>query len=247
MDVLGLFAAVVAVTLFPGGVYASAAAGGALWAGRLVPARGDTAWTPAALAAAALLLFAAALVPLPQSPATALPSPDGAPSNVLAVLLLAGAGIALGTSPRWTRPRVAAAAAATLPLLVLAAQAATLSFPTVAGLPDRALGLARALGAVALLAAVPVLGRLDDAAVPRPLRALQVAVPALVAAVLLAPPGWSNLPAAAAAAMALGGVALYGGVLGVVQRLLRGHLSPLALLAGAAAIASIVVAALAGR
>jgi len=246
MDAVGLFAAVVAVALFPGGVYACAAAGGAAWAGRLSAARA-TAWTPAAVASAALLLFGAAMMPLPQAPATALPGPDGAPANLLAILLLVGGGVALGTAPRWPRARIAAGVAAALPLLVLAAQAATLSFPTVIGLPGRSLAAARALAAVALLLAAPLLGRLDDPTVPRALRALHLAVPALVAAVLLAPPGWSNLPAAVAAAMTLAGVALYAGVMGAMRRALRGHPSPLAIAASAAAIASIVVTSLAGR
>jgi hypothetical protein len=246
MDVVGLFAAVVAVALFPGGVYTFAAAGGAAWAGRLSAAR-PTAWTPAAVASAALLLFGAAMVPLPQAPAAALPGPDGAPANLLAVLLLIGGGVALGTAPQWTRARIAAAAAAGVPLLVLAAQAATLSFPTVLGLPGRSLAAGRALAAVALLLAVPLLGRLDDDTAPRALRALHLAVPALVAAVLLAPPGWSNIPAAAAAAMTLAGVALYAAVLTAIGRALRGHWLPLSVVASLAAIASIVVVAVAGR
>ncbi|HXA30529.1 MAG TPA: hypothetical protein VN193_17485 [Candidatus Angelobacter sp.] len=246
MDALGLFAAVVAVTLFPGGVYACAAAGGAAWAGRLDAHQGSR-WTPAALSAAALLLFGAALVPLPQSPATELPGPGGAPANVLAALLLIGAGIALGTAPRWPRARVAAAIAASVPLLVLAAQAATLSFPVVVGLPGPRLAAARALAAAAILLAVPVLGDLDSTRVPRGLRALQVAVPALVAAVLLAPPGWSNIPAAAAAALALAGVAVYAAVLAGVRRVLRGAILPLACAAISAAIAAIVVTVLASR
>jgi len=245
MDALGLFAAVVAVTLFPGGVYACAAAGGAVVAGGVRGA--GSRWTPAALGAAALLIFAAALVPLPQSPATELPGPGGAPTNLLAALLLIGGGIALGTAPRWSRLRVSAAMAAVVPLLVLAAQAATLSFPVVVGLPGPRLAAARALAAGAILLAVPALGGLRDESVPRGLRALQVAVPALVAAVLLAPPGWSNIPAAAAAALSLAGIAVYAGVLRTVLWALRGHTAPLAIASVPAAIASIVVTALASR
>jgi hypothetical protein len=246
MDALGLLAAVVAMTLFPGGVYACAAAGGAAWAGRL-DARQAARWTPAELGAAALLLFAAALVPLPQSPATELPGPGGAQANLLAVLLLLGGGVALGTAPRWPRLRMAAGAAAALPLLVLAAQAATLSFPVVLGLPGGRLAAARALAASAILLAVPALGDLADGGIPRGLRALQLAVPALVAAVLLAPPGWGGIPAAVAAALALGGVALYAATLAALRRVLRGHTAPLTVAALCAAIAAIVVTALASH
>lgn len=246
MDTVGLFAAVVAVALFPGGLYACAAAGGAAWAARLRPAdaRG---WTPAALSAAALLLFAAALVPLPQSPAVELPGGGGAPSNLLAVLLLLGAAIALGSDPGWPRLRIAAAAAAAVPPLVLAAQAATLSFPVVVGLPGPRLAAGRALAATALLLAAPVLVRAGDPAAPRPLRALLLTVPALLAAVLLAPPGWSGIPAAAAAGLALAGVPLYAAIAIGLRRVTRHHDLPATTAACAAAIAAIVVIALVSR
>jgi hypothetical protein len=247
MDVLGLLAAVVAVTIFPGGVYACAAAGGAALAGRL-PQQTRHLWSATEAASAVLLLFGAALVPFPQAPAAALPGPDGAPANLLAAMLLIGGGLAAVTPPaRWTRWRIIAALAAAAPLLVLAAAAATLSFPVVVTLPGRELAAARALAATALLASAPLLGRIQDAQVPRGLRALSLAVPALVAAVLLAPPGWSNLPAAAAAGMTLVGVALYAGVGAITRRVTGTHGMPPAMLAAAAAIASIVLTALASR
>lgn len=245
MDALGLFAAVVATTLFPGGIYACAVAGGAGWAARL--GGGRTAWTPTALAAATLLLFAAALVPLPDSPAVQLPAGGGADTNLLAVLLLLGAATALGTAPAWPRARIATAAAAAVPLLVLCAQAATLSFAVVTGLPGPRLAAGRALAATALLLAAPALARLDDEATPRALRALLVAVPALVAAPLLAPPGWSNIPGAAAAALTLAGVALYAALVARLRRITRGTDAAFAVAAISAAIAAIVVTAVASR
>jgi hypothetical protein len=245
VDVLSLFAAVVALTLFPGGVYAVAVAAGAATGGRL-PA-GAAAWTSANLAAAVLLLTGVALVPLPDAPSATLPVDTGAPANLLAALILVGGSVALGSAPAWSRARGIAAAAAVVPLLVLAAAAATLSLPVVVALPGRELASARALAAVALLLAAPVLGRPHDPAVPRGLRALLLAVPALLAAVLLAPPGWSNLPGALVAAMVLAGVGLYAGVIGTVGRLLRGRELPLAAAAALAAIASITLAALASR
>ncbi len=246
MDTLSLFAAVVAMTLFPGGVYACAVAGGAGWAARL---RGTAhqGWTPAALAAAALLLLAAPLVPLPDAPAVELPAGGGAAVNLLGAMLLLGAAVALGTAAEWPRTRIAAAAAAAAPLLVLCAQAATLSFTVIAGLPGAGLAAGRALAAVALLLAVPVLARIEDARTPRPLRALLVAVPALVAAPLLAPPGWSNIPGAAAAALTVAGVALYAAVVAALRRLAREHDAPFAAASILAAIGAIVVTVLASR
>jgi hypothetical protein len=245
MDVLSLLAAIVAVALFPGGAYAAAVAGGALAGGRLPPAR--VPWSSVSVAAAVLLLFAAALVPLPGSPAAVLPLQTGAAANLLGALLLLGGGLALGTPARWTRARLAAGVAALAPLLVLAASAATLDFPVVVALPGRELAAARALAAAALLLAIPVLGRLADAEVPRGLRALHLAVPALVAAVLLAPPGWSGLPAAVAAALVFGGVVIYAVPAVLLSRLPRGGDAILAGMATATSIASICLVALATR
>jgi hypothetical protein len=246
VDVLSLLAAVTAVALFPGGLYATAVALAATTGGRLP--RASEPWTAGHAAGAVLLVCGAALVPLPGSPALVLPLQTGAPTNLLGALLLVGAGVALTAPPGWPRLRLVPAVAAAMPLLVLAASAATLSFPVVVALPGRELAAARALAAAAILLAAPVLVRVGDHCIPLLLRGLGIAVPALVAAVLLAPPGWSNLPAAAAAAMVVAGVALYGALLGAVVRLLRRR----ALLGAgaascAAAIASIVLTALASR
>jgi len=240
MDVLSLFAAVVAMVLYPGGVYSLAVAGGA--ALRLAPAR--VPWSSASLAAAVLLLFAAALVPLPASPSTTLPLDSGTQSDLLGALVLLAAGLAVGGPPGWPRTRLVAALAALAPLLLLAAGAATLDLPVVVALPGRHLDAARTLAAVALLVAAPVAARSVATEVPRGLRALQLAVPALLAAVLLAPPGWSGLPAAAAAAMVAAGVAAYAALAGTLVRVAPAADRTLPTLAVAAAIASIVLTAL---
>lgn len=243
---LGLLDAVVAVALFPGGLYAMAMAAAVL-PGTRMPAAQEP-WTGNAVAAAVLLVCAAALVPLPDSPVTALPAGGGAPANLLAAVLLCGAGFAVGMPARWPRVRLTAAVAAATPLLVLAASASTLSFPVVVSLPGRRLAAARALAAVAVLLAAPVLARVHDHCLPRGLRGLGLAVPALVAAVLLAPPGWSNLAAAAAAAMVAGGAVLYGVLVGALALTLRRRaIRASAYAAALAAIASIVLTALAPR
>ncbi len=242
---LSLFAAVVAVALFPGGAYAVALAGGMAATGRLEAARAP--WSSASLAAAVLLLFAAALVPLPGSPSAVLPLDNGAAANLLATLLLTGAGLAAGTAPGWPRPRLAAAAAAVAPLLVLAAGAATLDFPVVVALPGRDLAAARVLAAVTVLLAAPVLARPHDAARPRTVRALALAVPALIAAVLLAPPGWSGLPSAACAAMVFAGAAVYAAAAARVTGVLGGRDIPVVAIATLTSIASIVLTAIASH
>jgi len=241
--VLSLFAAVVAVALFPGGVYSLALAGGA--GARLVPAR--VPWSSASLAAAVLLLFAAALVPLPASPSSTLPIDTGTQADLLGALILLGAGLVVGGRPGWSRTRLAAALAGLAPLLVLAAGAATLDLPVVVALPGRELAAARALAAAAILFAAPVAGGSAGGEVPRGLRALQLAVPALLAAVLLAPPGWSGLPAAVAAAMVAAGVAVYAALAGTLARILPSADRALSAIATCASIASIVLTFLASH
>src|SRR5258708_1563500 len=157
MDVLSLLAAIVALTVFPGGFYLAAVAGGVAVSARLPAAR--ALWSPAALAAVALLVFAAALVPLPGAPSAVLPIDSGAPANLLAILLLLGSGLALGTAPRWSRARAAAGLAALAPLLVLAAHAATLDVSVATGLPGPGLPVAPAQSAATPLPAPPLPGR----------------------------------------------------------------------------------------
>lgn len=245
MDILSVLAAVVAVALFPGGAYTLALAGGMAASGRLRAAR--VPWRSGSLAAAALLLFAAALVPMPGAPSAVLPLDSGAAANLLAALLLAGGALAVGTAPHWPRLRLVTAVAAVAPLLVLAAGAATLDFPVVVALPGRDLAAARALAAVTVLLAAPVLGRPADTTHPRGLRALSLAVPALVAAVLLAPPGWSGLPSTATAAMVFGGALAYAAAAAPLAWLLRHHDLPLVALATATSIASISLTAVASH
>jgi hypothetical protein len=140
---------------------------------------------------------------------------------------------------------VVAAVAAVAPVLLLAAGAATLDFPVVVALPGAALAGARALAAAALLLATPLLARPADTTIPRTTRALLLAVPALVGAVLLAPPGWSGVPAAAAAAMVAAGAGLYAGLAGALVRVVGRREMPLAVAAALSSIASIVLTAIA--
>src|SRR5207302_1641888 len=86
-------------------------------------------WPP--VAAAACAVFAAALLPLPGSPATSLPGRTGPTANLLGMLLLLAAAVVLTGPPRWPARRLVLAGAATLPALVLAAAAATFSLPVI--------------------------------------------------------------------------------------------------------------------
>src|SRR5207302_9662687 len=206
MDTLALLSAAVAVLLYPGGAYL---AGAALLAGgraAAAPAR----WTPPAVAAAACAVFAAALLPLPGSPATSLPGRTGPTANLLGVLLLLAAAVVLTGPPRWPARRLVLAGAATLPALVLAVAAATFSLPVLVGLPGVRLGLARDLAAAAVLVAAPLLVPDEPATTPPPARAVVLGVVVLAGMSLWVPATLPRLPGVAAAAVVLAAVALFG-------------------------------------
>jgi hypothetical protein len=163
-------------------------------------------------------VLAAALLPLPGSPAISLPGRSGPTPNLLGMLVLLAAAVALTGPPRWSRRRLLLAAVATVPALVLAASAATFSLPVIVGLPGNRLALARDLAALVL--GVVVLAGMSlwvAAALPR-------------------------LPGVGAAAVVLAAVAVHGRV---APRLGRIAVRPVTAVAAAAALGSVVLGAVA--
>ena len=244
MDTLALLSAAVAVLLYPGGAYLAGA--GLLAGGRAVvaPAR----WTAPAVAAMACAWFAAALLPLPGSPATSLPGGSGPTANLLGILLLLAAAVALAGPQRWSPGRLLLAAAVAVPALVLAAAAATFSLPVIVGLPGGRLGLARDLAGGAILVAAPLL--LPDepatgpAAVRTPARVFVLAVVVLAGMSLWVPAALPRLPGAGAAAVVLAAVALHGRMAPALRPPIA---RPAAAVAVAAALAAAVLGAIAAR
>lgn len=266
MDRLGLLAAVVAVTLYPGGAFAGLAG---LIAGRRLP-RLDAwaAWTPGSALGGVAVLVAASLLPLPGSPAGAIPE-GGAPSNLLGLLVLLAAGAALcvttpapdGGGPghadapsatavpprrrgwRW-RPtpgglQVTAIVVAAVPLLALTAEAATLASGVVAGLGAPRLAAARALAAAALVLSAP-LAIPDDGGAPAAAPGLALGVALLLAAAIAEPGGLAARAGAISGLYALGIVAL-GGWLAVPIR--RWGTAALGLAVGLAVAATVLALA----
>jgi hypothetical protein len=206
MDPLGLLAAVVAVLVYPGGTYLAAAA--LLAAGRsaLAPAR----WTAPAAAGAACAALAAALLPLPGSPAVGLPDRSGPAPSLVPLLVLLGAAVALTGPAHWTRQRVALAMATTLPGLTLAASAATFSLPVIVALAGTGAAAARDLAAAALLLAAPHLLPEGAGEPPALARALVLGVLVLAGMSLWLPAALPDLPGAVVAALLLAAVAAHG-------------------------------------
>lgn len=236
MDRLGLLAAVVALVVYPGGLFALLAGIVVGLVGGQRPSLGTTSDRGAALGAL-LVLVAAAMLPLPGSPAGAIPE-GGAPSNLLALLVLLGVGTALlgdhATEAASTRERpagrgpgaategrlqLAAAGAAALPVLGLAMGAASIASGVVAGLPGTRLVVARALTAAVLVLCAPLVGARTRGA-GRGGRAIAEGVCLLLAAAVAEPQRLTAAPGVASAAYALAVVA-GGATLGLAVRRAR--------------------------
>jgi hypothetical protein len=239
MDTLALLSAVVAVLLYPGGAYLAGAA--VLACGRAaVPVR----WTAPGAAGVVCAGLAAALLPLPGSPAISLPGRSGPSPNLLGMLVLLAAAVALTGPVRWSRPRLLVAVAATVPALALAAAAATFSLPVIVGLPGTRLAIARDLAAVAVLLAAPLLLPDEPGASPPPARALVLGVVVLAGMSLWAPAALPNLPGAAAALVVLAAVAAHGRLAPALGRRAARQVSAVA---AAAAVAAVVLGAVTAR
>jgi hypothetical protein len=238
MDALALLSAAVAVLLYPGGAYVVGA--GLLAGGR--SAAGRARWTAPAAGGAACALLAAALLPLPGSPAISLPGRSGPTPNLLGMLVLLAAAVALTSPPRWSRRRLLLAAVATVPALVLAASAATFSLPVIVGLPGNRLVLARDLAAAAVLLAAPLLVPDDPGSTPPPARALVLGVVVLAGMSLWVASALPRLPGVGAAAVVLAAVAVHGRMAPGLGRL---AVRPVTAMAAAAALGSVVLGAVA--
>jgi hypothetical protein len=237
VDPLGLLAAGTAIIAYPGGAYLLAAA---LVGGRPAALVG-VRWTASAAAATACALMAAALLPLPGSPALSLPDRSGAAPNLLGLLVLLTAAVVLAGPPRWSPRRLVLAAAAAAPALAPAAAAATLSLPVIVGLPGSGLMAARDLAGAALLLGAPQLVP-ESPATPPAVRAIVLGVVVLAGMCLWVPALLPAFPGAATAALLLLAVAAHGRL---APWLVRRAARPAAAVAAAAGLAAVVLAAIA--
>jgi hypothetical protein len=241
MDPLGLLLAVLALTVYPGGLYLAAIAWASGHVARLPQGREMTArdWLLTASAG-----VATALAPLPASPAGSLPPGTGAAPNLLVAAMLLAAALALAGAGRSTPRRIIVVAAMAAPLLLLAVAAGSLSIPVIVAVPGAALTAARACTAAALLVAAPLVYHPFDTS-PYNARAVLMASTCVFALSLVAPAstGWAALLTALAVAAA---AMFYAVALGTLRRLAaRDHVALLALsvaLASSAAILSLAVA-----
>jgi hypothetical protein len=151
MDPTGLLDAVLAVAVYPGGLFVAVAA---LVRRRLAGHRAGPRppGVPPAMSIVPVLsaVIGAAMLPLVGSPALRLPPPSGAPGNVVAILVLLAVAADLGTG---RRAAAVLAASAALPVLGLAASLGTLNVIAISTAGGTAALAARVAAAAVLVVA----------------------------------------------------------------------------------------------
>lgn len=153
MDPLGLLLAVVALGVYPGGLFVGCTA----WLTRRLSGMPRGSGVDArGLAAMAAAVLAASMAALPGSPAASLPPSGGAaPDLIAAVLLLFAAGSLVAPEP-WSRRRELVVVLGGVSLLLLGLSGASFSMSVIAGLGGEA-DLARVVVATGVLLALPVI------------------------------------------------------------------------------------------
>jgi len=244
MDPLGLLLDIVAVAVYPGGLFLAALAvtlqrTGGLPRRRDLDARGFGAVIAATLAAS--------MSALPGSPAASVPPAGGAAPNLVAAILLVFVGASLTAPEPWSVRRMVLGGLGGASLILLGLVATSFSVASVAGGAGGAGLTARILAAASTLIALPLVvqphGRGAGAAG-------RIAVSAATAEVVLSlviPPSlqWPAGPIAVGAL--LGAVAVYGLLLRATRAITRREYPALVALAAACSAAAAVAAVLAAR
>ena len=240
MDPLGVAQAILALALFPGGLFFAICA----WA--FSRAAGQSCGTLSALAVPSLLSccvadLAVALAPLPASPVSTVPPGTGPGPNLIAAGILVGVAAALSDGAVGAR-RPRALLAVVIPAAALTVGAGTLSLPTIGASAGLLFGARAATTAAVLFAAPAVLGAGRDAS---PTQLVTLCAAALLAFALLTPSHATGGIAALWVAAVVATVVAYGLFLRVVGRLLNtahGALLGVSALSGVAAVACVAVA-----
>jgi len=244
MDPLGLLLEIVALAVYPGGLFLALLTwvtyrGAGLAPGPALDARG--------LAAIAAATVAAAMAPMPGTPAASLPPPGGAIANLVAAVLLIFVAGALVAPHPWSTRRRGLLALSAIALFPLGLVATSLSITAISGSTAAADVAARVLAAVGVLIALPLVVKPQVATGHRVANGIVIAATLELVFSLLIPPAlqWPAGPLAVAATVA---------AVGVYALLLRGgraatqreHLSLVAL-AGMCSVAASVVALIVSR
>jgi hypothetical protein len=244
MDPLGLLLDIVAVAVYPGGLFLAALALITQRAGGLPRAGAIDVRALGAIIAATL---AASMASLPGSPAASLPPPGGATPNLAAAILLLFVAGSLAAQEPWSIRRVALSGLGGAALILLGLVAASFSVATIAGAAGGEATAARILAAATVLVALPLVVQ-PHAEGAGALGRLAVTAAALeVVLALLVPPSLHWPAGLIAVGAVVGGVAVYGLLLRAARAATRREYSALIALAGACCAAATVVAVLAAR
>lgn len=250
MDPLGLLLDVVAVAVYPGGLFLVALAwilqrvGGLPRLPRL-PREG--AIDARALGAIIAATLAASMASLPGSPAASLPPPGGATPNLAAAILLLFVAGSLAAQEPWSIRRVALSGLSGAALILLGLVAASFSVATIAGATGGEELAARILAAATVLVALPLVVEPHTGGTGVAGRLAVTAAALEVVLALLIPPSLRFPATLIAVAALLGGGVVYGLLLRAARAGTRREYPALVALAGACCAAATVVAVLAAR
>ena len=242
MDPLGVLEAVVALAIYPGGVFL---AGLVVFAGRLARAPRWHTPRPRELAALITIDLAVAGAPLPASPAGTLPPTAGTAPDLVVAALLVAASVVLVAPRRWDSRRLLSAAGATTAAALAVIATASLALTTITAHPGGEVAAVRAIAALAVLVAAPLL--CGSPAGPQPGRRAALTGMALLGLSLLVPAGLAGWAAVAGAAAAGGATVAYVVMVSSTHALLARMQTLLSAACGALGTAAIVVVLVAGR
>jgi hypothetical protein len=193
MDPLGLLLEVVALAVYPGGAFLAVMAwityrGAGMERSASLDVRG--------LAAIAIAAVAAAMAPLPGTPASSLPPPGGATPNLVAAVLLVVVSGSLVAPEPWSRRRLVLVGFGGISLVLLGLVAASFSSTDIAAAAGRANAAARILAVIAVLLALPMVVKPRRAGVSVAARATVLAATLEVALAIVMPPAqqWPVAP-----------------------------------------------------
>jgi hypothetical protein len=153
MDPLGLLLEIVALAVYPGGLFLAALA----WLMRRAGGQsGGTALDVRGLVAIVAATLAASMASLPGDPAASLPPPGGAAPNLAAALLLIFAAGSLVAPHPWSRRRLVMLVLGSLSLALVALVSASFSVATLAGASGNTAATARVLAVITALVVLPL-------------------------------------------------------------------------------------------
>jgi hypothetical protein len=244
MDPLGLLLEVVALAVYPGGLFLAALA----W----ITYRGagldrHTPLDVRGLAAIATAVVAAAMAPLPGTPAASLPPDGGATPNLIAAVLLVAVAGALVAQEPWSRRRRVLVAFGGISLVLLGLVATSFSSTDIAAATGGAAAAARILTVVAVLVALPIVVKPQSPGVSAVARATAVAASLVVVLAIVIPPGqqWPLGPIWVLGVVAV--AAVYALLLRVGRAMTQGESAPVVVVAWLCSVAASVAAVVAVR